>query len=86
MKESLRIFKALCDDTRLKLVEHLMDGSKCVCELIPLVDRTQSTISIQLAKLEHMGIVESKREGKKVRYTLTNKKVKAILRLLKNSK
>ena len=82
MKESMRILKALCDPTRLKIVKLLSEGDKCVCDLVPLVGRTQSTVSIQLAKLEHLGVVESTREGKSVRYTLTNKNVKKILKLL----
>ncbi len=79
MKESLRIFKALCDETRLKIVEFLLDGEKCVCEIIPFVKRAQSTVSIQLAKLESFGIVESRRDGKKVYYRVSNPKVKKIL-------
>ena len=83
MKESLKIFKALCDETRLKIVEFLLNGEKCVCEIIPFTKRTQSTVSIQLSKLESLGIVESRREGKKVYYRLTNKKVKEILKIVK---
>jgi len=83
MKESLKIFKALCDETRLKIVEFLLNGEKCVCEIVPFTKRTQSTISIQLSKLENLGIVESRREGKKVYYRLTNKKVKEILKIVK---
>ena len=79
MKEALRIFKALCDETRLRIVEFLLDGEKCVCEIASFSGRTQSTISIQLAKLENLGIVESKRRGKSVYYRLTNEKVRKIL-------
>ena len=83
MKESLKIFKALCDETRLKIVESLLNGEKCVCEIIPFTKRTQSTVSIQLARLESLGIVESRREGKKIYYRLSNKKVKEILKIVK---
>lgn len=83
MKESLKIFKALCDETRLKIVEFLLSGEKCVCEIVPHAKRTQSTVSIQLAKLENLGIVESRREGKSVYYRLVNKKVKKILDIIK---
>ncbi|RME54860.1 ArsR family transcriptional regulator, partial [Candidatus Woesearchaeota archaeon] len=72
MEESLKIFKALADETRLKIVRLLLKGDKCVCEIIPFVKRTQSTVSIQLAKLENLGIVESRREGKSVYYSLSN--------------
>jgi len=83
MKESLKIFKALCDETRLKIVEYLLDGEKCVCEIVPFTKRTQSTVSIQLKKLENLGILESRRDGKSVYYKLRNRKVKKILKIIK---
>ncbi len=81
MKESLKIFKALCDETRLRIVELLLEQERCVCELVPPVGRTQSTVSIQLSKLEDLGIVESRREGKSIYYRLANKKVVKILKI-----
>ena len=82
MRESLKIFKALCDETRLKIVEFLLNGEKCVCEIVPFTKRTQSTVSIQLSKLEDLGVIESRREGRKIYYSLTNEKVREILRIL----
>lgn len=82
MRGSLKIFKALCDETRLKIVEFLLNGEKCVCEIVPFTKRTQSTVSIQLAKLESLGIVESRREGKSVYYRLINDKVMKILKIV----
>ena len=66
MEETLKILKALADVTRLNILEFLLDGEKCVCEIIPHTKRTQSTVSIQLGKLERMGVLESRREGKKI--------------------
>jgi len=86
MKESLKIFKALCDETRLKIVEFLLNREKCVCEIVPFTKRTQSTVSIQLAKLENLGIVESRREGKSVYYKIVNDNVRKILRIMNNLK
>jgi len=85
MKESLKIFKALCDGTRLKIVEFLLSGEKCVCEIVPFTKRTQSTVSIQLAKLKNLGIVESRRQGKSVYYKLVNKKVMKILKIVNDN-
>ncbi len=81
MRKELRIFKALCDETRLKIVEFLLDGEKCVCEIVPYTGRAQSTVSIQLAKLEDLGIVESRRKGKSVYYKIINPKIKKILKI-----
>ncbi|MCD6367554.1 MAG: metalloregulator ArsR/SmtB family transcription factor [Candidatus Aenigmarchaeota archaeon] len=86
MKEALKIFKALSDETRLKIIEFLLDGEKCVCEIVPYTKRTQSTVSIQLSKLEGLGIVESRREGKNVYYRIVNPKIKKILSKIDFSK
>ncbi|MCR4335369.1 MAG: ArsR family transcriptional regulator, partial [archaeon] len=50
--KKITILKALADDTRLNIVELLLDKEKCVCEIFPMVKRTQSTVSTQLSKLE----------------------------------
>jgi len=76
------IFKALSDPTRLKIVEFLMNGEKCVCELYPHVKRTQSTTSIQLKKLEKLGIITSRREGKYVFYRIRDFRVCDIFKVL----
>ncbi len=82
-KEKLKIFEALSDETRLKIVECLLKGERCVCKIIPFVKRTQSTVSIQLAKLESLGIVSSERNGKFIAYRIKNKKVIDVLKCLK---
>lgn len=81
-EKALAIFKALSDETRLGIVEFLLDGEKCVCEIFPHVKRTQSTVSIQLGKLEEWGILESRKEGKKVFYRLKDLRVCDIFKAL----
>ncbi len=83
MKARLKLFKALSDETRLKILEFLLDGEKCVCEIVPHVKRTQSTVSIQMAKLKAAGIVSSRRSGKSVYYKISNKKITEILKMVK---
>ncbi|MEM7816000.1 MAG: metalloregulator ArsR/SmtB family transcription factor [Candidatus Aenigmatarchaeota archaeon] len=77
----IEIFKALSDRTRLKIVRFLLGGEKCVCEIFPYVKRTQSTVSIQLGKLEKWGVLKSRREGKKVFYSLVDRRVKRIIKI-----
>ena len=86
MKKELQILKALSDETRLKIVEFLLDGEKCVCEIFPHVKRTQSTTSIQLDVLRKAGILDSKKSGKKVYYFIADDKVCNIFRALGFSK
>jgi ArsR family transcriptional regulator len=81
-KEGIKILKALSDETRLKIVEFLLDGEKCVCEIFPYVKRTQSTVSIHLNDLKKAGILESRREGKKIYYKIADLRVCDIFKAL----
>ncbi|MEM2918765.1 MAG: metalloregulator ArsR/SmtB family transcription factor [Candidatus Altiarchaeota archaeon] len=82
MKEALKILNALADETRLKILEFLLDGEKCVCEIFPYVKRKQSTVSIQLKKLENLGVVKSKRKGRKTFYSIKDFRVFDVFRAL----
>ena len=82
-KERLVFIKALGDETRLNIVELLLDGEKCVCEIFPHVKRTQSTVSIHLAKLEVAGLIKSRREGKKVFYKIADPRIRGVFKVLR---
>lgn len=84
--EILKILKALSDETRLKIVELLLDGEKCVCKIFPHVKRTQSTVSIQLGKLEDLGILKSRRDGKKIFYSIHDTRVRDVFKALRYTK
>jgi ArsR family transcriptional regulator, arsenate/arsenite/antimonite-responsive transcriptional repressor len=60
-----RIAKALGDPIRLQLVDVLRKhaGKVCVCELVPLFDLSQPTVSHHLKVLREAGIVDSERQG-----------------------
>ena len=60
-----RIAKALGDPIRLQLVDVLRKhaGKVCVCELVPLFDLSQPTVSHHLKVLRHAGLVDSERRG-----------------------
>lgn len=82
MEEEVKIFKALSDETRLKIIRSLLDGEKCVCDLVISAKRSQPTVSIHLAKLANLGILSSRREGKSIYYRIKNEKVIEILRCM----
>lgn len=79
MTAPVELFKALGDETRLKIVELLLQGERCVCEITPHFDRTQSTISIQLNKLERLGILAQRRDGKRVYYKVIDPRITTML-------
>lgn len=84
MKAEIELLKALADDTRFKIVEFLLEGEKCVCEIFPYVKRTQSTVSTHLGNLEDAGVLQSKRKGKRVFYKIKDKRVCNIFKALGN--
>jgi ArsR family transcriptional regulator len=81
MKET-KILKALGDDTRLKILKFLLNRERCVCEIFPYVKRKQSTVSIQLSKLESVGLITSRREGKNIFYRIKDYRIRDIFKIL----
>jgi ArsR family transcriptional regulator len=70
VKPMSRLFKALGDETRLRIVALLSHGELCVCHLEAALDLPQSSTSRQLATLRNAGVVDARREGTWVYYRL----------------
>lgn len=84
MKNNLKILKAMSNETRLKLLYFLSDGEKCVCKILPKIRRSQPTVSGQLKKMENLGLLSSRRNGKHILYKISSAKIKKMLRCLKS--
>jgi ArsR family transcriptional regulator len=65
-----RRFKALSDPGRLRIVDRLRGGERCVCELMDVLDAGQSLLSFHLKVLKDAGLVTDRREGRWAYYTL----------------
>jgi ArsR family transcriptional regulator len=65
-----RLFKALGDETRLRIVALLSHGELCVCHLQDVLALPQPSVSRQLGILRAAGVVEDRREGSWVYYRL----------------
>jgi ArsR family transcriptional regulator len=70
MDELISIFKALSDETRLRIVKLLEHGELCVCHLVAAVDMSQPKVSFHLKVLKEAGLVKDRREGKWMHYRL----------------
>ena len=70
MKELLLMFKALSDETRLRIVRLLENGELCVCHIVAAVDMSQPKVSFHLKVLKESGLVKDRREGKWMHYRL----------------
>jgi DNA-binding transcriptional ArsR family regulator len=60
------IIKAMAHPVRLMIIDELSRGDKCVCELIPLFNIDQSTLSRHLSQLKRTGIITEKKDGVRV--------------------
>jgi ArsR family transcriptional regulator len=86
--QAARWFHALSDETRLEIVERLIGGERCVCELTDLMDAAQSRLSFHLKTLKDADIVTDRREGRWVYYTLnraTLDEIEALVGSLKRT-
>ena len=70
VEQAQRLFHALSDDTRLKILERLREGEQCVCDLTDDLGAAQSRLSFHLKTLKDADLVTDRREGRWVYYTL----------------
>ncbi|MGO9006601.1 MAG: ArsR/SmtB family transcription factor [Beijerinckiaceae bacterium] len=83
-RKAADFLKALSHESRLMILCFLADGEKSVGELEEFLSQRQSTVSQQLARLRLEGLVETRRDGKTIYYSLANEDVSAILDTLYN--
>lgn len=79
-----KIIKALAHPTRLFIVDELVRGERCVCELQEMIGADMSTVSKHLAQLKVAGIVEDDKRGAQVFYTLRATCVPGFLDCIQN--
>jgi ArsR family transcriptional regulator len=69
-QRTARLFHALADETRLRILEQLADGEQCVCDLTDALEAGQSRLSFHLKTLKDAGLVTDRRQGRWIYYTL----------------
>jgi ArsR family transcriptional regulator len=72
MKDALRIFGALSDENRVRMLFALRHGELCVCQLIVLMGLSPSTVSKHLSILRDAGLLDSRKEGRWVYYRMAD--------------
>ena len=82
LKDSARFLKVLGDETKLKILRYLLNGEVCSCKFISITGRAQSTVSTHLNDLEKEGVLKSRREGRNIYYSIKDKRVSEIFKLL----
>jgi ArsR family transcriptional regulator len=77
-----RLFRALGDETRLRIVALLAHGELCVCHLVEALDLSQPNASRQLGILRMAGVVDSRRDGTWVYYRIAAQRHDDVARVL----
>lgn len=73
--------RAISDQNRLKILCVLQGGSKCVCEIVPLIGISDKLASHHLKQLKDVGLLNENREGKFIRYGLNRKAIKGYKKI-----
>lgn len=81
--ENAKVFKAFCDENRLRILEMLQTGEKCACKILEELNIVQSTLSHHMKILCDSGIVTSRKEGKWTHYSLSIEGIAYAEQLLK---
>ena len=77
-----KIFKALSDDTRIKIAFALsLEDELCVCDVANIVGATTATTSHHLRLLKNLGLARYRKEGKLVYYSLDDYHVKQLIQV-----
>ena len=71
-KRIAAIFKAFCDENRIRIIKLLRSGEKCACKLLDEIHVTQPTLSHHMKILCDSGIVVGRKEGKWTHYSISS--------------
>lgn len=81
-KKTANVFKALCDENRIRILKLLKSGEKCACVLLDDLHITQPTLSHHMKILCDSGIVADRKEGKWTYYSISPDGASAAIKCL----
>lgn len=70
MDELIKTFKALSEETRLRIIKLLEGGELCVCDIVAALDLVQPKISFHLNALKEAGFIKDRKQGKWIHYCI----------------
>ncbi len=80
VSESYAFLRAISDPNRLKIICVLKGSPQCVCEIVPIIGISDKLVSHHLKQLKNLSLVNEKREGNFIRYSLNKKVLKEYKR------
>ncbi len=72
MQDLLNVFRALSDETRLRILKLLEYGELCVCDIVAALDMIQPKVSFHLSTLKEAGLIKDRKQGKWIHYSLND--------------
>lgn len=89
MRDFVKVFKALSDETRIRILKILLERECCVCEVMQALDISQPRASRNLGILENAGFIRSRRDGLWIVYSIDEQRLMnctaSLIKLLRNS-
>ena len=79
----IEFHKALGNPIRLQIVDFLVDGEQCQCDIFPKFGLAQSTVSAYLTKMVKAGILNYRKDGTRKLYSIANQDIKGIIKELR---
>ena len=76
--------KALSNQIRLEIVDFLLEGERCQCEIFPRIGLAQSTVSAYLNQLVRAGILKIRKDGTRKMYSLTDSRIENTIKILRD--
>jgi DNA-binding transcriptional ArsR family regulator len=82
MDKKIKLLKAMGDDTRIKILQYLLNGEKCACTIVPFIGKAQPTVSQHLKILVEAGILDVRKDGVKMLYKIKSGQAVRIMEIL----
>jgi len=82
--DSALIFKAMSDETRLKIIDMLSGDELCACDILEEFAITQPTLSYHMKILTESGLVNARKDGAWTRYTLNQALMQSLMAFLEH--
>jgi ArsR family transcriptional regulator len=73
------ILKAIAQPTRLKIIDFLRDGERCVCEIFPAINEEQSNTSRHLNMMLSASVLSRRKEGLKIYYAINHPEILEVM-------
>jgi len=84
LKWRVEFHKSLSNPVRLQIVEMLLDGEMCQCDVFPVIGHSQSTISSYLTQLVRSGILAVRRDGTRKLYSISHPEIVKTMDIMRH--